>query len=190
MSTMQPIRRKGDVIRLKEFFLEKEQYRNYLLIVMGMNIPMRISDLLNLRWDDVYDHEAKSYRDHIVHVEKKTGKTNILFLNHNVRTALEMYRKTVPAQKDHYLFVTRNVYDRPISRITAYSVIRKAGESLGLEHIGCHSLRKTFGYHAWKNGAHPAVIMSIYNHSSMNITKRYLGIEQDDIDEVFESIDL
>ena len=56
------------------------------------------------------------------------------------------------------------------------------------EHISCHSLRKTFGYHAWKQSVPPAMLMDIYNHSSYQITKRYLGIDQDDKDQVFEKI--
>ena len=54
----------------------------------------------------------------------------------------------------------------------------------------CHSMRKTFGYYAWKYGTQPAVLMDIYNHSSYEITKRYLGIKQDDKDSVFLSINL
>lgn len=56
------------------------------------------------------------------------------------------------------------------------------------EHISCHSLRKTFGYHAWKQSVPPTMLMDIYNHSSYQITKRYLGIDQDDKDQVFEKI--
>lgn len=51
-------------------------------------------------------------------------------------------------------------------------------------------MRKTFGYYAWKYGTQPAVLMDIYNHSSYEITKRYLGIKQDDKDSVFLSINL
>ena len=58
------------------------------------------------------------------------------------------------------------------------------------EHISCHSLRKTFGYHAWKQSVPPAMLMDIYNHSSYQITRRYLGIDQDDKDQVFEKIRL
>lgn len=51
-------------------------------------------------------------------------------------------------------------------------------------------MRKTFGYHAWKQGIPPALLMDIYNHSSYRITKRYLGIEQDERDDIFLTIDI
>lgn len=67
--------------------------------------------------------------------------------------------------------------------------MKEAAAFAGLEeHISCHSLRKTFGYHAWKQGTQPALLMSIFNHSTYHITKRYLGIDQDDKDEVFAKI--
>jgi len=72
------------------------------------------------------------------------------------------------------------------TRAQAHRIIRTAGEAVCLPgQISCHSLRKTFGYHAWKTGVSPAVIMVIYNHSSLHITRRYLGISQDDLDTVY-----
>ena len=56
--------------------------------------------------------------------------------------------------------------------------------------VSCHSLRKTFGYHAWRQGVPPVLLMNIYNHSSFQVTKRYLGIEQDDRDRIFKNIEL
>lgn len=110
-------------------------------------------------------------------------------MNEKAVEALELYRGYLSfSQSNQYIFTATEHTKQPLSRVSAYLIIRQAAEELGLEHIGCHSLRKTFGYHAWKNGVHLAVIMSIYNHSSIQITKRYLGIEQDDKDQVFYAI--
>lgn len=92
---------------------------------------------------------------------------------------------------DSIVFGGTKSNSEPISRQQAYRIIKKAAENVGLtEHISCHSLRKTFGYHAWKQGTQPALLMSIYNHSSYEITMRYLCIAQDDKDKVFCNINL
>lgn len=78
-----------------------------------------------------------------------------------------------------------------ISRNRAYHIKKKAALALGLEgNISCHSLKKTFGYHAWKCGTPPALIMNVYNHSNIEITKRYLSIDQDKKDELFFTVNL
>ena len=78
-----------------------------------------------------------------------------------------------------------------ISRSQAWRIVRQAAEETGLDgNVSCHSLRKTFGYHAWKQGVPPAMLMMIYNHSSYQITKRYLGIIQEEKDDVFYHVQL
>lgn len=73
-----------------------------------------------------------------------------------------------------------------IGRVQAYRIIPTAAEALDFNtNVSCHSLRKTFGYHAWKSGASPTVLMEIFNHSNYAITRRYLGVTQDDKDEVY-----
>lgn len=191
MSTMQPIRKKEDITRLKNYFLDKGQIRNYVMIVIGLNVPIRISDILKLKWNDVYNSKQDSYYKHLKIEEKKTGKMNILALNDTVLDALELLKKDLAYfQENQYIFSASAHMDKPLNRVSAYLIIKHAADDLGFENIGCHSLRKTFGYHAWKNGVHLAVIMSIYNHTSIMVTKRYLGIEQEDKDEVFHMLQL
>lgn len=192
MCKTDPIRSSDDIQKLKQYFLEKDQIRNYTLITLGMNTSLRISDLLSLIWDDVYDFKKEKYRAHIAITEGKTGKRTVIAVNEEVKHALEMLRNSIsPVTGKDYIFKSRIGENQPIGRVSAYKIIRDAVEELGMEGtISCHSLRKTFGYHAWKKGVPPALIMSIYNHSSIEITKRYLSIDQDDKDEVFLDMNL
>ena len=117
----------------------------------------------------------------------------MIALNHNLKETLEIYMTSMshfPAAED-YLFQSRKGTNQPLSRSQAFRIIKEAAVFIGLpQHVSCHSLRKTFGYHAWQQGTPPALLMDIYNHSSYRITKRYLGIEQDDKDNVFLNIEL
>lgn len=190
MSTTQPIRDLKTLHNLKNYYLQEEpNLRNYTLIVVGLNTALRINDLLHLKWEKVFrDGRVK---DHIYVIERKTKKENRILLNREAKTALAMYYKFMKPVKNPYIFGSARNLEEPMSRSQAYRVVRKAAESVGLtEHISCHSLRKTFGYHAWKQGTPPALLMSIYNHSSYHITRRYLCIEQEDKDKVFKDIKL
>ena len=193
MSTTQPIRDKEALRKFKNFYkTQKPNPRNYAIIVLGLNTALIISDILSLTSEMVYDHNK--VREHIVVKEQKTGKINRILLNREVRKALNLYRHFLVKSAAYkagnpYLFPSPYVSQRPLSRYQVYRMIRNAAESVEIqEKVSCHSLRKTFGYRAWKQGADPIVIMLIYNHSSFDITKRYLCIEQDDKDKIYRSI--
>jgi integrase len=161
------------------------------MIVTGLHTALRISDILNLRWKDVYQFSEKSFRNHLLLLEKKTGKQSIIAINKHVKHALELYRKNRSPKPEDYIFSKTTDSSLPLCRTQAYRIIKKAAqETLCDPHISCHSLRKTFGYHAWKQGISPVLLMDIYNHSSYAVTKRYLGISQDERDSIFLDIDL
>lgn len=196
MSTTKPIKDRQSLERIKNYYLQKEEYRNHALIVLGLNTALRISDILNLKWKDVYYFSDRCFKKHIYLIEKKTHKESIIALNASAISALNkvlneyIQMNTLPAS-DTYIFEGRNHTNNPISRSQAYRIIKEAAVAVGLEeHISCHSLRKTFGYFAWKQGVSPVMLMNIYNHSSFQITKRYLCIEQDERDEIFMNIEL
>lgn len=189
MSTTQPIRNQKLLHAFKDYYRSTTpNIRNYTLIILGLNTALRISDVLCLTWDDIFDDSQM--KKHLTIREQKTGKENCIFLNSEVQQTLQEYAcKT--NKTGIYLFPSPTKQNAPLSRYQAYRIIRSAAEHVGLDgHISCHSLRKTFGYQAWKQGVQPALLMNIYNHSSYRITLKYLCIEQDDKDEVFERIRL
>lgn len=187
MSTTQPIRDQKKLQNFKNYYKDiKPRPRNHMLIIMGLNTALRISDILALTCQDVYDYEQNCLRTHLTIQEQKTGKNSQIYMNTTIRQTLNETIKFSTRKKTACLFESQKDSDKPLSRYQAYRIIREAAEYAGLkEHISCHSLRKTFGYYAWKQGTPPVLLMNIYNHSSFQNTKRYLGIEQDERDEVF-----
>lgn len=192
MGVSRPIKEMEQIKNLEQYFLRKGQYRNYCLVVLGLNTALRISDLLDLKWSDVRNADNNKFYSHILITEQKTKKHTQIYLNIPVVKALRKYWENEKETRNHsYIFFSPRKPDSPISRIQAYRIIKAAAEQLALpEQISCHSLRKTFGYQAWKTGAEPALLMHIYNHSSYQITKRYLGIDQDDKDKLFMKLEL
>ncbi|GHV45888.1 hypothetical protein FACS1894204_11720 [Synergistales bacterium] len=103
-------------------------------------------------------------------------------LNKRIVRTLNLY--SYAAKRNGFLIKSRK--GGAISRIQAYRIINVAAKALKFcFRVSCHSLRKTFGYFAWKFGISPAVIMEIYNHSSFAVTRRYLGVTQEDKDKVY-----
>jgi integrase len=183
----EPIRDKRQVRELSNYYLRRGQLRNACLVVLGVHTALRVSDLLRLKWDDVYDFARRRVRESISLTEKKTGKAKSIALNGNAIRALTLYAGQSAKQGG---FLLENARTRKaISRIHAWRLIRAAAEALGIGRASCHSLRKTFGYHAWKCGVSLAVIMEIYNHSSFAVTRRYLGVTQDDKNAAYTRLD-
>jgi len=186
--TTEPIRSKKQVQEIADYWLDQDNFRNYVLIVLGVCTALRISDLLRLKWDDVYDLSSGKYRPHIILTEKKTGKEKQIALN---KQAIAALKKLFPHKKSEYVFASNREGGKAIGRVQAWRIVKKAAKAVkATGKIACHSLRKTFGYFSWKAGVLPALLMDIFNHSSYEITRRYLGISQDDRDKIYLNLTL
>lgn len=165
MSTTQPIRSKDGLKRFKDYYrYEKPNARNYMLIIIGLNSALRISDILHLTYGNLYDFQKKEWKTHITIKEQKTGKTNRIYINREIRSTLEYCTDYSLQKENDWLFTSQIQSRQPLSRYQAYRLIKEAAAFAGLgPNISCHSLRKTFGYHAWKQGTPPALLMNIYN---------------------------
>ena len=182
-----PIRDKNELKALADFYFRRGELRNYVLVVLGVHTALRISDLLQLKWTDLYDYDRGCMRDHLAVVEQKTGKRRIIALNREALRALSLYFKH---HKGEYVFSNHRKHENHISRVQAWRILRAAVKALRLTgHISCHSLRKTWGYFAWSRaGISPEVIMTVFNHSDFRITLRYLGVQQDDLDQAYRKM--
>jgi len=181
MNKVEPIRDKEKIEEIKELLMKKS-YRNYILFVLGINTGLRIGDLLNIQVKDVHN------KSHIVIKEQKTSKNKRFLINSNLRRELNKYIK---GMEDHeYLFQSRIGNNKPLTRFQAYRIMSGAGKEVGLDRIACHSLRKTFGYHHYKQHKDVALLQKLFNHSSPRITLDYIGITQDIIDESIEDFSL
>ncbi len=181
MNKVEPIRDKTKIAELKKI-LRQQSYRNYILFVLGINTGLRISDMLQIKVEDVRN------KTHIVLKEQKTSKNKKFLINSNLRRELNDYSAKMADYE--YLFQSRIGHNKPLSRFQAYRIFSEAGRKAGLESIGCHSTRKTFGYHHYKKNKDVALLQKLFNHSSPSITLDYIGITQDIMDESIEKFSL
>ena len=177
MTTVEPIRNKKDIEKVEQY-LFKTSKRDHLMFVIGINCGLRISDILALNVGDVRN---KSY---IQIVEKKTGKFKKFPINAKLKPLIAEF---VKGKRDKEpLF--KSFWGHRINRINAYYIIRDVCKTVGLhENIGTHTMRKTFGYHHYKKYNNIALLQKIFNHSSPQITLRYICIEQDEIDDSYNN---
>ncbi|HFU4218813.1 TPA: site-specific integrase [Streptococcus suis] len=186
MKTVEPIRDKDDIERMKDF-MESWNPRNFLLFVFGLNSGLRISDLLKLKVRDVLD-------DHVIIIEQKTGKSKLFIINDYLRSQIDKYIKVKSLKPYDFLFESnkrdKNGKKKPIGREQAWKILNKCAKACGLKRIGTHSLRKTFGYHLYKKDPNVALLMEIFNHASPDITLRYIGINQDEKDRAMAGFSL
>ncbi|RRK11009.1 integrase [Lactiplantibacillus garii] len=146
--------------------------RNRMIVLVGINTGLRMSDILKLTVGQVRN------QDRVMIIEQKTGKKRWLFLK-NLRAELLRYTRYRDANEP--LFPS----GRGKAAITVngvYRVFQTAGRFLDRNDIGTHTLRKTFGYHYYQQTHDIAGLMMIFNHSSEQVTKRYIGIERDNIE--------
>jgi integrase len=170
MEFVQPIREPQDIQKMKESLSPRDSF----MFTLGINVGIRISDLLQLRVGDIRG------KNHLRIEESKTGKDKRFLINAKLRQ--DIYNFTEGKQDSDWLFPSRKG-DKPISRVQAYRVLNKAAREIGLDEIGTHTLRKTFGYHFYKRTHDIAMLQEIFNHSAPSITLRYIGINQDSMDE-------
>jgi integrase len=190
MNWVEPIRSKSKINLIKDHLRTKRSPRDYLFFVLGINVALRISDLLRIKVSDVRDEDGR-IRDALVVVEKKTKKRRSIPLEGAAKDALEWYFERMPdAEQDDWLFKSTQ-REEPIHRVQARRLVKRWCDLVGLEgNYATHSLRKTWGYMARKSGLPVSLIRQALGHSREEITLQYLGITAEEVEDVYRKVNL
>lgn len=190
-----PFRTQEDLELMYNHFVGKKQYRNALMFVIGINVGLRASDLLELKWSQIFDEDG-SIANGITVKEDKTEKFRTFYLNESCKTAIiEYYNglKKKPA-KNEYVFSSRKG-DGHIEVRPAGLILKNAAKAVGIKYnVGTHSMRKTFGY--WQLKAHKddalflCHLQEMFNHSSPQITLRYCGLAEEEMEQYYNDVNL
>jgi len=190
MNTVDPIKRPEKILAIKRLLMAEPNPRNYLLFTFGVNSALRSSDLRNLKLSDVIDDKG-DIKKYLYMRVKKTGREMKIFINEAMKEALKYYlKKGKVYSPDQYLFKSKRS-DKPLSNVDLFYLMKSWTQAVGLinERYSAHSLRKTWGYQARKfHGASIEMIAEKLGHASSNVTKRYIGIDQEEINKMEEEI--
>lgn len=174
MNYVEPIRDSTTVQDIADY-LKEVSPKYYIMYMIGIYSGLRISDILKLKVRDVRGKDKIKVR------EKKTGKEKLFPVNRELAAALDAYCED---KKDYdYIVPSARAVNKAVSREYAYRVIHEAGERFGLDNLGTHTMRKTFGYHFYLQTKDIVLLMRIFNHNDQSKTLRYIGIEQTTIDQ-------
>jgi integrase len=165
---------------------DDKNYRMSLLISFGVFWGLRISDILSLKWNDIYN------KDEFQLIEKKTQKNRDIKINPQLnRHISDCYNNIRPISPDVFVFISQKGTVYSIQRINVILKDLKVKYDLRIKNFSSHSLRKCFGrtiFERSEENAELALVKlsQLFNHSSTSITRRYLGISQKELMETYD----
>jgi len=185
--TVEPIRDKKKIKQMYQYLKGRDE-KYSLLFKFGLNTGLRISDIIPLKVKHIMDTNMQ-FQDYLILKEKKTGKLKKIKINDALKKLIKEYVKNAGLTHESYLFPSKK--GGHIGRIQAYRVLKECADLMGVQNFGTHSLRKTWGYWTYKMSLYNiGLIMDTFNHSSQSITLRYIGVNQDQKDELYSLVQL
>ncbi|NSL53158.1 tyrosine-type recombinase/integrase [Calidifontibacillus erzurumensis] len=159
-------------------YLKKHSERDYALFVFGINTGLKITEILDMKVSDVLSADGKVKDFYFITYKNK--KSNEVYLNNKVKQALQHYIEAANLNDGDYLFPSPKT-NKPITRQQAYRIIHQAAKHVGIEgKIGTNTMRKTFGYHAYKRGVAISLLQKHFHHATPSATLKYIGISKDE----------
>ncbi len=182
-------RTKSDFLEWERFQLlihqlgRDNEYRFQLLIAIGCYTGLRISDILKLRWEDLLSGRIEIK-------EQKTGKLRCIELNHQLK---EVIQNTYQNQPETALVFVNRYGTKSISVQYVNKRLKQLFDHYGIKgNYSSHFMRKTLGRRVWNQNNHSEkslfMLSELFNHSSVRITKIYLGIREKEIQNIYQNL--
>lgn len=189
-----------DIKKMLTYFDEKNQPLHKMLLILSLNMARRIGDTLTFKWEQFYKPDGSFRKDLLEFNEQKTDKLANPHINKAVKAAIESYCITVgcdPSKNNYGEYICLQLTGNHAGEVLSYAghlkALKTAAKAVGIEqNIGTHSARKTFGM--INKQLHPTdgdameILQSIFNHSDTKVTKRYIGITKQKIDNYYEDV--
>ena len=165
-------------------------YRMSLLLGCGFFFGLRISDLLSLTWEKILSQDSFEINEH------KTGKRREVRINKGFQKHIQDCHAAMDI-KDDSTFCFRNRYGGVLSiqMINREFKAIKFKYRVKVGNFSTHTMRKTWGRQIWEQeneqGRGEMALLKLselMNHSAPSITRRYIGLRQQELGEVYDSL--
>lgn len=167
------------------FDYKKAWARNLMYFGIGVFSGFRVSDLLSLTWQDIFEDDGKTYREYVGIIEKKTGKVKQLYITEASKRYINQYVELIHPDTTKMLPLFTNRQGKRMNRQTADDFIKEATTACGLKgRYSTHSIRKTYAYQLYINLTNSGnafalpIIQKFLNHRNSDTTLRYLGVDR------------
>jgi integrase len=179
----------NDFISLITRLEKDENYKFCLLISIGVFTGLRISDLLTLTYSDLLSNETFTLR------EMKTKKQRSIKVNKDLKEiVIRIVSKSNITNLNQLIFINKygtKSIDKSYVNVKLKELVKKYRIKLD-GNVSTHTFRKTLGRRVMEVNNYSneslVLLMELFGHSSMSITKRYLGIREQEIHNVYDSL--
>lgn len=189
LNIVYPIKDRNKIERLKSFMKNKGKYRELLMFTIAINTPLRITDILSMKWKNFLTHseEIKVVNSRITVVKAGKSKEKSFVLTSSIYEALRLHFNRYPyISREDYVFAsqkTKNGRNWPITRPYVWALLNKYAKAVGIkERIGVHTLRKTFGYHLYQKGVSINYIRKLLNEPTVSATLHYIDVSTEELE--------
>lgn len=159
-------------------YLYNKNTRDYIMFEIGINLGIRVTDFTQQKVSFYRKACEQGYVNMMPGKTSRYGKKITVPINEDLKELIEAYIKG--RDDNEWMFESRK-HGYAITRQQVYRILNDAAQHVGItDNIGCHSMRKTFGYWHYYYNKDIHMLMEIFNHSSEEITMRYIGITHEE----------